>query len=345
MAGRSFQSRNAFDYPVAGSGAVDSVFGRTGSIVAATSDYDAVQIDNTPAGNIAATNVQAALNELDTEKAAASHTHVQADVTNLVSDLAGKVPTTRTITAGSGLSGGGDLSANRSLALDINGLTNDASPDLAADYVPTYDASAAGLKKVLLNLLGPIRSVFGRTGVVVATNGDYTATQITNTPAGNIAATTVQAALNELDTEKAAASHAHAQADVTNLTTDLAAKVAKAGDTMTGNLAVQAQYSSAKYVATYAASQTINWDNGNVQEITLTGNITSLTLSNPVSGARYLLVLKQDGTGGRTVAWPAAIKWPGAVAPVLSGSNKRDIISLIYDGSVYYCQAAVDFPA
>ncbi|MGL5719620.1 MAG: hypothetical protein ACRCYP_02315, partial [Alphaproteobacteria bacterium] len=31
---------------------------------------------------------------------------------------------------------------------------------------------------------------------------DYTATQITNAPAGNIAAVTVQAALNELDTEK-----------------------------------------------------------------------------------------------------------------------------------------------
>jgi hypothetical protein len=49
-------------------------------------------------------------------------------------------------------------------------------------------------------------SAFGRTGVVVATAGDYTATQITNTPAGGIASTTVQAALNELDSEKLAAS-------------------------------------------------------------------------------------------------------------------------------------------
>jgi hypothetical protein len=47
-------------------------------------------------------------------------------------------------------------------------------------------------------------SVFGRSGAIVATAGDYTATLITNTPAGGIAATTVQAALNELDTEKAA---------------------------------------------------------------------------------------------------------------------------------------------
>lgn len=47
-----------------------------------------------------------------------------------------------------------------------------------------------------------VTSVFGRSGAVVAQSGDYTAAQITNTPAGDISATTVQAALNELDAEK-----------------------------------------------------------------------------------------------------------------------------------------------
>ena len=50
---------------------------------------------------------------------------------------------------------------------------------------------------------GAVSSVFTRTGAVTATAGDYTATQVTNTPAGGIAATNVQTALNELDTEKA----------------------------------------------------------------------------------------------------------------------------------------------
>lgn len=50
----------------------------------------------------------------------------------------------------------------------------------------------------------PVTSVFGRTGTVVAVAGDYTAADITNVPAGNIAAVDVQAALNELDTEKLA---------------------------------------------------------------------------------------------------------------------------------------------
>lgn len=45
----------------------------------------------------------------------------------------------------------------------------------------------------------PVSSVFGRTGAVVATSGDYSASQIVNTPSGNISSTDVQAALNELD--------------------------------------------------------------------------------------------------------------------------------------------------
>ena len=67
-----------------------------------------------------------------------------------------------------------------------------------------------------LDAINDVSSVFGRTGIIVATAGDYTATQVTNTPAGGIAAATVQAAIDELDTEKAAASHVHAAADVTS---------------------------------------------------------------------------------------------------------------------------------
>ena len=51
-----------------GGGAVDSFNGRTGVVVSATNDYGASQIANTPAGNITATNVQAAIDELDAKK-------------------------------------------------------------------------------------------------------------------------------------------------------------------------------------------------------------------------------------------------------------------------------------
>jgi hypothetical protein len=57
--------------------------------------------------------------------------------------------TTVSINPGSGLTGGGTIAANRTLSLDINSLTEDTAPDLAADFIPTYDLSATSNKKTL----------------------------------------------------------------------------------------------------------------------------------------------------------------------------------------------------
>lgn len=54
-----------------------------------------------------------------------------------------------------------------------------------------------------LDATDAVTSVFGRLWNVVATNWDYTASQITNVAAGGISAITVQAAIDELDSEKA----------------------------------------------------------------------------------------------------------------------------------------------
>jgi len=58
-----------------------------------------------------------------------------------------------TVPATGGLTGGGTIAADRTLSVDINSLTADATPVEGTDYVMTYDASAAGLKKVLLSNL------------------------------------------------------------------------------------------------------------------------------------------------------------------------------------------------
>lgn len=129
-------------------------------------------------------------------------------VTGLQAALDAKVPTTRTITAAGALTGGGDLSSNRTITLDITALTALTSGlDTSNDYVLLYDASATAYKKINpSNLVGPlssgVSSFNGRSGSVVPVSADYTAAQVTNTPAGTIAATTVQAAIDELDTEK-----------------------------------------------------------------------------------------------------------------------------------------------
>lgn len=89
----------------------------------------------------------------------------------------------------------------------VNATNVSASPqDLQGSTALSYlrvNAAGNGLEFGALPVdPGAVTSVFGRTGAVVSANGDYTASQVTNVPAGGIAAITVQAAINELDTEK-----------------------------------------------------------------------------------------------------------------------------------------------
>jgi hypothetical protein len=78
------------------------------------------------------------------------------------------------------------------------------------------------------------------------------------------------------------------------------------------------------------AALTLNAANGNVQKITLTANCT-ITLTSPTSGVMCSLTLLvfQDGTGARTITWPASVKWGTAGAPGLTvTASKMDMISL-----------------
>ena len=78
------------------------------------------------------------------------------------------------------------------------------------------------------------------------------------------------------------------------------------------------------------SSMTLNWNDGNDQRVVLTAGCT-LTFSNPKDSGRYLIRLKQDGTGGWAVTWPANVYWSGGSAPTLSAANKTDLIVLVYD--------------
>lgn len=92
--------------------------------------------------------------------------------------------------------------------------------------------------------------------------------------------------------------------------------------------------SSATVNITYASTVAVNWASGDVQAITLTGNWTPSAFSNIRDGARYVLRIKQDGSGSKTITWPAIIKWAGGSAPVLTTTaNKTDVFSFVSDGT------------
>ena len=74
----------------------------------------------------------------------------QTGIVVLAASDVGAAPTTLTLTAGIGLAGGGDLTANRTFDLDLNSLTALVEADGSTDYAVVYEAGV-GHKKMLLN--------------------------------------------------------------------------------------------------------------------------------------------------------------------------------------------------
>jgi len=66
---------------------------------------------------------------------------------------------------------------------------------------------------------------------------------------------------------------------------------------------------------------TLDIENGNSFEVSLTENITSITISNPTASGEFCEVIvkfTQDSTGSRTVTgWPTT-KWPEGIEPVVT---------------------------
>ena len=94
-------------------------------------------------------------------------------------------------------------------------------------------------------------------------------------------------------------------------------------------------YVETPYSANSSTAITLALTNGTVQIITLTGNAT-ITMPTAVSGKSFILLLKQDATGSRTVTW-TTVKWPAGTAPTItSTASKQDIYSFFSDGTNWY---------
>lgn len=134
------------------------------------------------------------------------------------------------------------------------------------------------------------------------------------------------------------ASPAFAGIQVTTATATTRAAVGTGSLDTSASLHIVGQYYSRMYddgtVST--TSVTIDWSSGNEHKVLLASN-TTISFSNAVTGGRYVVLLKQDSTGSRTVTWPAAVLWPSASAPTLSTTgSKTDLVTLFFDGTNYY---------
>lgn len=91
--------------------------------------------------------------------------------------------------------------------------------------------------------------------------------------------------------------------------------------------------------ATLTDGASISWNLNSQQaaSVTLGGNRTLANPTNMANIGTYVLIVKQDGTGSRTLSYGTAYKWPGGTPPTLStGANAVDILSFVSDGTNMY---------
>jgi hypothetical protein len=338
------------------------------SSVSAGGPADASSVTTVPAGNLAATNVQTALNELDSEKLNVS---------------------------------GGTVTG----ALTIGGVST---------------LGPVGNVKITGGTNGQVLTTDG-TGTLswttVSAGGPASASSVTSVAAGNLAATNVQAALNELDTEKAAlasptftgvplAPTAALATNTTQLATtafvqaQIGSSVPAASDTVAGKveLATVAEVAtgtsttlavtpaglkplldgkstgaasstdnavvrfdgatgkiiqnssviisdggaitgvtdftmSGSYVAGLTSGLTtvvgINCALDNYFKITVTAAQTFSAINVPATGSVYSMTLEILTSGSAAITWPASVYWPNGTAPTLSATGKTTLIMMV----------------
>jgi hypothetical protein len=94
-------------------------------------------------------------------------------------------------------------------------------------------------------------------------------------------------------------------------------------------------YNNLQAHAAAGATETLDWNLGNVHRVILDENVT-LTFANPIDGSRYIVYFVQDVTGTNTVTWPAAaVLWPAATAPTITATGGAiTVCALLYDGTL-----------
>lgn len=84
---------------------------------------------------------------------------------------------------------------------------------------------------------------------------------------------------------------------------------------------------------------TIDWTKHRITKATLTGNVT-FTFTAPTRATNIVLKMVEDGTGGRTITLPAAVKFSGGTTPTwTTTASAVNVLACYADTTNYYCSA------
>ena len=264
----------------------------------------------TPSGNIAATNVQAAIQELDSETQTAIQTLSSEIDASLLSLSTLKAPITSPTFDGDPKA---PTPANSSNSTSIattafvqSLLVQQPTGMSPSNDLPLMNGSASagiGVDASRYDHVHPVDTSRAPASASAATGTSFT-------PSGNIAATTVQAAIQELDSEKGSIAGTNTWAS-----------------RQTFNAALTEKYSS-------VAASNIDCAIASVFSRTISG-ATTLTVSNvAASGNVSSFILELTNGGSAAITWWSGIKWAGGSVPILTSAGTDILGFYTRDGGV-----------
>lgn len=114
------------------------------------------------------------------------------------------------------------------------------------------------------------------------------------------------------------------------------------------NIDAEIKYREQVFDFPYAANITPDVStNGNIQEITLTGNVNFQGFANAKDGQTLTLIIHQDGTGNRTFSEDldsaGRMLFAGGTSTLSTGANATDIMTISFIGGIYYASLSTNF--